>query len=67
MDADLGALPDDIDALKAAFMIERARMREVAAERDVRAAEMPNRPPPRYGVAKDVSPITVIFLSYREH
>ena len=40
MDADLGALPDDIDALKAALMIERAKMREVAAERDVRAAEL---------------------------
>ena len=40
MDADLAALPDDIDALKAALMIERARMREVAAERDVRGAEL---------------------------
>jgi transposase len=40
MDADFGALPDDIDALKAALMIERAKMREVAAERDVRAAEL---------------------------
>ena len=40
MDADLAALPDDIDALKAVLMIERARMREVTAERDVRAAEL---------------------------
>ncbi len=40
MDADLGALPNDIDALKAALMIERAKMREVTAERDVRAAEL---------------------------
>ena len=35
MDADLAALPDDIDALKAALMIERAKTREVTAERDV--------------------------------
>jgi transposase len=40
MDADLAALPDDIDALRAALMIERARMREVVAERDVGAAEL---------------------------
>src|SRR6202041_3212375 len=40
MDADLAALPDDVDALKAALMIERARMREGAAERDVRGAEL---------------------------
>jgi transposase len=40
MDADLAALPDDVDTLKAALMIERARMREVAAERDVRGAEL---------------------------
>ncbi|PZR93458.1 MAG: IS66 family transposase [Hyphomicrobiales bacterium] len=40
MDADLAALPDDIDALKAALTIERARMREVAAERDAGAAEL---------------------------
>src|SRR5271154_6086374 len=40
MDAELAALPDDIDALKAALMIERAKMREVAAERDVRGAEL---------------------------
>jgi hypothetical protein len=29
MDADLAALPGDIDALKAALTTERARMREV--------------------------------------
>ncbi len=40
MDADLSDLPDDIDALKAALTIERAKMRELAAERDVRAAEL---------------------------
>ena len=32
MDADLAALPDDIDALKAALTIERAKVLEVAAE-----------------------------------
>ena len=40
MDADLAALPNDIDALKAALAIERARMQEVLAERDVGAAEL---------------------------
>src|SRR5271157_338546 len=40
VDADLAALPDDIDALKAALTIERARMREVVAERDAGAAEL---------------------------
>jgi transposase len=40
MDADLAALPNDIDALKAALAIERARMREVLAERDAGAAEL---------------------------
>src|SRR5476649_713309 len=40
MDADLAALPDNIDALKAALTIERARMREVAAERDAGAAAL---------------------------
>ena len=40
MDADLAALPDDIDALKAALTIERARMRDVVAERDTGAAEL---------------------------
>ena len=37
---DLAALPDDIDALKAALTIERARVREVVAERDARGAEL---------------------------
>src|ERR1700689_5772344 len=40
LDADLAALPDDIDALRAALAIERARMREVVAERDAGAAEL---------------------------
>jgi transposase len=40
MEADLAALPDDIDALKAALSIERARMREVLTERDAGAAEL---------------------------
>ena len=40
MDADLAALPDDVDALKAALASERARMREVLAERDAGAAEL---------------------------
>ena len=40
MDADLTALPDDIAALKAALTIERARVREVVAERDAGAAEL---------------------------
>ena len=40
MDADLAALPDGIDALKAALAIERARLRDVIAERDAGAAEL---------------------------
>src|SRR5882672_8778441 len=40
MDTDLAALPDDIDALKAALAIERARVREVLADRDAGAAEL---------------------------
>ena len=40
MDADLAALPDDVDALKAALASARARMREVLAERDAGAAEL---------------------------
>jgi transposase len=40
VDADLAALPDDIDALKAALTIERARMQEAVAERDAGAAEL---------------------------
>jgi transposase len=40
MDADLAALPEDIDALKAALATERARMQEAVAERDAGAAEL---------------------------
>jgi transposase len=40
VDADLAALPDDIDALRAALTIERARLREVVAERDSGVAEL---------------------------
>src|ERR1700688_4834770 len=40
MDADLAALPDDIDALRAALAVERARMWEVFAERDAGVAEL---------------------------
>jgi len=40
VDADLAALPDDIDALRAALTIERARLREVVAERDTGVAEL---------------------------
>jgi transposase len=40
MDADLAALPEDIDALKAALMIERAKMQQALAERDAGAAEL---------------------------
>ena len=40
MDADLAALPDDIAALKAALALERARVRDVVAERDAGAAEL---------------------------
>jgi transposase len=40
MDADLSDLPDDIDALKAALTIERVKILELAAERDVGAAEL---------------------------
>jgi transposase len=40
MDADLAALPDDINALKAALTIERAKMRQALAERDAGAAEL---------------------------
>src|SRR4249920_684552 len=40
MDADHAALPEDIDALKAALATERARMQEAVAERDARAAEL---------------------------
>jgi transposase len=40
MEADLTALPDDVDALKAALAVERARMQQVLAERDGGAAEL---------------------------
>jgi transposase len=40
MDTDLAALPDDIAALKAALVIERARVREVLADRDAGAAAL---------------------------
>ena len=40
MDTDLAALPDDIDALRAALTIERARLRDAVAERDAGAAEL---------------------------
>src|SRR6201746_2920620 len=40
MDAAFSDLPDDIDALKAALTIKRAKMREVTAARDVGAAEL---------------------------
>ena len=39
MDADPGALPDDIEALKAALMSERAKTQEVAAELAVARAK----------------------------
>ena len=40
MDGDTADLPDDIDTLKAALTVARAKMREVAAERDAGAAEL---------------------------
>ncbi len=40
MDADLEALPDDVEALKTALMTARARNREVLADRDAVAAEL---------------------------
>jgi hypothetical protein len=40
VDNDLAGLPDDVDALKAALTVERAKMREVVAERDAGAAEL---------------------------
>jgi transposase len=40
MDADLAALPDDIDALKAALTIARAKTLQVVADRDAGAAEL---------------------------
>ena len=40
MDADLEALPDDVEALKTALLTARARNREVLADRDAVAAEL---------------------------
>ncbi len=40
MDADLAALPDDIDALRTALTIERAKLRDAVAERDAGVAEL---------------------------
>ena len=40
MDTDLEALPDDIDALKAALMTARAQKLEMLAERAAVAAEL---------------------------
>jgi hypothetical protein len=40
VDTDIADLPDDIDALKAALTVARAKMREVVAERDAGAAEL---------------------------
>ena len=40
MDADLAALPDDIDALRTALTIERAKLRDAVAERDAGAAKL---------------------------
>jgi len=40
VDGDIADLPNDIDALKAALTVERAKLREVVAERDAGAAEL---------------------------
>jgi hypothetical protein len=40
VETDIAALPDDIDALRAALMIDRTRLRDVAAQRDTGAAEL---------------------------
>jgi transposase len=40
MDADLEALPDDVEALRAALLAERAQARDAVAERDAVAAEL---------------------------
>jgi len=40
MDADLEALPDDVEALKTALLTARARERKVVADRDAVAAEL---------------------------
>jgi transposase len=40
VDGDIADLPNDVDALKAALTVARAKMREVVAERDAGAAEL---------------------------
>jgi transposase len=40
VESDKSDLPNDVDALKAALTVERAKMREVVAERDAGAAEL---------------------------
>ena len=40
MGGEIADLPNDVDALKAALTVERAKMREVVAERDASAAEL---------------------------
>jgi len=40
MDADLEALPDDVEALKAALLTARARERKVLADWDAVAADV---------------------------
>jgi len=40
VDGDIADPPDDVDALRAALTVERAKMREVVAERDAGAAEL---------------------------
>ena len=40
MESDTADLPNDVDALKAALTVERAKLREVVAERDAGAAEL---------------------------
>jgi len=40
VDGDIADLPNDVFALKAALTVERAKLREVVAERDAGAAEL---------------------------
>ena len=40
MEGDIADLPNDVDALKAPLTVERAKLREVVAERDAGAAEL---------------------------
>ena len=40
MEGETADLPNDVDALKAALTVERAKMRKVVAERDAGAAEL---------------------------